>query len=184
MRIRELEWNDFPSLTENYYALYEEVQSNPDMGISLFPEKPTLAAEADWFAALFRQVQEKSGVACVAEEAGRAIGECHVGRKAPTVEAQHVGVLGILVAREFRGRGVGRALMQSCLERCRGKFQLVELSVFATNGAGRKLYESLGFRTWGSLPAGILRQGRYIDLVHMVRDLRTEHEHSGGANSA
>ncbi len=171
MKIRDLAWGDCPSLVENYLALYEEVREIPDVGISLFPQPPTMGQEAEWFAGVYRAVQEGSSIAVVADEGGRAIGLCQVsplGR----LENQHIGGLGILVARGERGRGVGRALMRETLDRCRGKFELVELSVFQTNANARRLYESLGFRAWGTFPYAIKRNGRYIDLVHMILDLR------------
>jgi len=83
-----------------------------------------------------------------------------------------VGVLGIVVAREQRGRGFGRALLKGALDRCRGRFDIVVLAVFDSNLAARRLYESMGFRTWGTLPRGVKRNDRYIDLVHMVCDLK------------
>jgi ribosomal protein S18 acetylase RimI-like enzyme len=75
------------------------------------------------------------------------------------------------VGRPWRGRGIGRALLRAAIDRSRGRFELVELSVFATNTRARKLYESVGFRSWGVLPKGIQRQGRPIDLEHMVLEL-------------
>jgi RimJ/RimL family protein N-acetyltransferase len=171
VKIRDLAWEDYPSLVKNYLALYEEVRDNPDVGISLFPRPPTLGEEAEWFSGMYQAVQDGSSIAVVAEDAGRAIGICNV-RRMGQLENQHLGVLGILVARGERHRGVGKALMQAALERCRGKFDLVELSVFETNTVARRLYESLGFRVWGTLPSAIKRNSRYIDAVHMILDLR------------
>ena len=119
---------------------------------------------------LFKSAQDGSGVAVVAEEAGRAVGLCNVQRTVMP-EARHIGGLGILVARGQRRRGVGKALMRGALDRCRGKFDLVTLSVFESNGHARRLYESMGFRAWGTLPRAIKRDGRYINLVYMVLDL-------------
>ncbi|MCI4358747.1 MAG: GNAT family N-acetyltransferase [Thermoplasmata archaeon] len=171
MRIRELQWEDFHPLVENYLALYEEVKEHPDLGISLFPHPPTVLEETEWFARVFKSAHSGSGVAVVAEENGRAVGLCDVQPKGPQ-ETRHVGVLGIVVARGQRGRGIGRALMQGAIDRCRGKFELVELSVFENNLPARRLYESMGFRTWGTLPKGVKRNDRYINLVFMVSELK------------
>jgi RimJ/RimL family protein N-acetyltransferase len=168
MVIRGLGWGDFDSLVDNYFALYDEVLDNPDLGISLFPQRPTRGEEAEWFADLYRAVEEGHAVARVAEEDRRAIALCTVRRRGPHREALHIGVLGISVARAWRRRGLGRQLIASALEGCAGKFELVELSVFATNQHARTLYASLGFREWGTLARGVLRDGRYTDIVHMV----------------
>lgn len=46
MQVRALKWSDFPDLVENYYALYDEVKASPSVGIILFAERPSMAAEA------------------------------------------------------------------------------------------------------------------------------------------
>jgi RimJ/RimL family protein N-acetyltransferase len=171
MKIRDLEWGDFPSLLENYLALYDEVREVPEVGVSLFPKPPTMVEEVDWFARVFKAAQDGSGVAVVAEDGGRAIGLCNV-QPAGNQEKQHIGILGILVARGHRGRGVGKGLIGAALERCHGKFDLVELSVFESNDRARRLYESMGFRVWGTLPKGVKRNGRFINLVYMSSELK------------
>ncbi len=170
MVVRDLAWSDFTALVENYFALYEEVLENPDIGVSLFPQRPTLGEEAEWFARLYRRVQEGVAVASVAEEQGRAVGLCNVERKTHA-EGQHIGVLGILVAREWRRKGIGRALLEHTIVRCRGRFEFLELAVFASNTHARTLYQSLGFRPWGVEPQAILRGGRRTDLEHMMLHL-------------
>ena len=171
MVVRDLAWGDFQQVAENYLALYTEVEEDPDLGISLFPERPTLGAEAEWFAHLVRRVEEGQTVAAVAEVKGAVVGLCTVDRKAPHREARHLGVLGILVARGSRGHGIGRELLEFAIARCRGKFEMIELCLFASNVRARSLYRSVGFRTWGVLPRGVRRGDRYTDLEHMVLDL-------------
>ncbi|MCI4347200.1 MAG: GNAT family N-acetyltransferase [Thermoplasmata archaeon] len=96
---------------------------------------------------------------------------CSVDRRGPHRETQHIGVLGILVATPWRGRGIGRALIRYVVDGCRGKFELLTLTVFKSNVHAQELYRSLGFQTWGVLPKGILRDGRYTDVENMVLDL-------------
>ncbi|HEV2429753.1 MAG TPA: GNAT family N-acetyltransferase [Thermoplasmata archaeon] len=171
MGVRDLAWGDFPDVVENYLKLYEEVKSHPDLGIILLPAPPSLGEEAEWFARLYRRVLEGATVAVVAEEEGHAVGLCTVDRRGPHRESQHLGVLGILVASGWRGRGIGRALLRSAIDRSRGSFDLIELSVFRSNDRARALYESVGFRSWGILPKGIVRDGRATDVEHMVLEL-------------
>jgi RimJ/RimL family protein N-acetyltransferase len=172
MTVRDLRWTDFDAIVRTYYALYEEVRTNPDVGVSLHPERPSMGHEAEWFAALWRRIDAGECVAAVADEDGTAVGLCHVNRRTEP-EASHVGVLGILIAEPWRNRGIGRALMRYVLDRCRGRFELVELSVFESNERARALYRSLGFVAWGIEPSGHLRAGRYTGLKHMTLDLRT-----------
>lgn len=167
MPIRDLQWNDFRALVEAYWALYEEVREDPELGISLFPQRPSEGEEAEWFGQLYRQFVDGKAVAVVAEEQGRAVGLCTVRPKGPTVEAAHVGVLGISIDRAWRGRGLGRAMMVEALTRARRRYEIVELCAFATNARAIHLYESLGFRRWGTQPRATKRGDRYIDEVYM-----------------
>lgn len=59
---------------------------------------------------------------------------------------RHVGHLEILVEEGWRGRGVGRALMQEVLTTAKQRgLQKVALSVYAHNERAIALYRSLGF---------------------------------------
>jgi len=54
--------------------------------------------------------------------------------------------LGMLVAREWRGRGVGSALVAAAIERARADgFHKLSLDVFPHNEAGIALYRRFGF---------------------------------------
>jgi RimJ/RimL family protein N-acetyltransferase len=56
------------------------------------------------------------------------------------------GELGMLVAREQRGRGVGSALLAAAVEWARGRgLHKLSLSVFAHNTAAIALYDKFGF---------------------------------------
>lgn len=172
MVIRDLAWTDFDAIVESYFALYDEVREFPDIGVLLFPRRPTMGHEAEWFAGLWRRIDEGASLAAVAVEDGKAVGLCHIDRHEAT-ESRHIGVLGILVAQPWRHRGLGRQLMGYVIEQARSRFELVELSVFVSNAPARALYASLGFRTWGIEPKGVLRGGRYTDVEHMTLDLTT-----------
>ncbi len=171
---RELRWTDFDPLREMYYLLYDERESNPVLGIHLFAEQPTLADEVRWFAGLYERVLRRDAVARVAEVDGRVVGNCVVGRigASATAENGHLGLLGILVHRDYRGRGVGRALLRSTLEGCRGVFELVHLSVWVENPRARRLYEEFGFVPIGRFPAANRRGRQYHDDDLMILDLR------------
>jgi L-amino acid N-acyltransferase YncA len=173
MVVRDLDWRDFNDLVGNYLGLYEGTRTDPDIGIPLFSQPPSLGEEAQWFAGLFRRVSEGTTVAVVAEEGGRAVGLCTIDQRGPHPETQHVGTLGILIAPARRGRGIGRLMIQRAIERSRGKFESIQLSVLKSNVRARGLYESLGFRSWGVSPKAVLRKGRYTDLEFMSLDLQS-----------
>jgi ribosomal protein S18 acetylase RimI-like enzyme len=171
MAVRDLLWTDFEPIVEAYYALYDEVRENPDLGVSLFAQRPTMGHEAEWFAGLWRGIDEGASLAAVGVEEGRAIALCTVARHEGP-EARHIGVLGIMVARAWRHRGIGRELLRYVIERSRGRFEMLELSVFVSNAPARELYRSVGFRTWGVEPKGLLRASIYTDVEHMTLELK------------
>ena len=173
--IRELRWEDFTARMEGYFALYDEVQANPDLGLTLAASRPTEEQETEWFGALYRQVRRGDAIALVAEVDGRAVGMVTIastrygGRPS---ETSHVGTLGIVVDRAYRGRGIGSALMLRALEDARAKFETLRLSVFSVNAGARRLYERLGFVVTGRLAREVKRGGRYLDEETMALDLR------------
>jgi len=177
LRVRELRWGDFDDIVRTYWRLYDERDAGEPHGITLFARKPTLAEEVTWFASEYRRVLTGDAVAVVAELGGRVVGHCTVARvgRAPDAENGHVGELGIMVARGYRGRGVGHALLRAVLNRSRGRFELVRLGVHSDNVGARHLYESFGFRLVGTIPRVIRRHGVYTDeqLMALMLDRAT-----------
>jgi ribosomal protein S18 acetylase RimI-like enzyme len=171
--VRELRWSDFDAIRDSYYLLYEERSTAPDIGITLFQHRPSLDDEVSWFADLYRKALSGQSLVVVAERDGIAVGHCtvHPVGATPESEQAHVGELGILVHRDHRGVGVGRALLNAALRQCRGKFEIVHLSVFSTNVRARRLYEELGFVRIGSRSRVVRRGDRYFDEDLMVLDL-------------
>jgi RimJ/RimL family protein N-acetyltransferase len=87
--------------------------------------------------------------------------------------ALHRARLGIGVEREFRGQGVGTALIAAALAWARRerKLRWIELSVFAHNQRALLLYERLGFREIGRTPDAYRVGEHRIDDVHMALSL-------------
>ena len=170
MLVRDVRWGDFDDLIEMYYELYEERDRGEPIGITLFAERPSRSDEVDWFAKLYCRVLSGDAVMAVAEDGGRAVGNCVIHRAGPSAgsEAGHVGVLGILVRRDQRGKGVGTALLTHALAAARGRFEVVRLTVFATNERARRLYERFGFVAIGRIPKAVRRGSKYFDEDEMV----------------
>ncbi len=84
---------------------------------------------------------------------------------------RHVMTLGISVAVEAQGQGVGLAMMQALCAWSDNWGQLLrlELTVFADNHHATRLYERCGFVREGLHPGYALRGGHYADVVSMAR---------------
>ncbi|HEX3378776.1 MAG TPA: GNAT family protein [Paraburkholderia sp.] len=88
-------------------------------------------------------------------------------------ERHKANVVGMYVAHEAAGRGIGRALLSELLTRAarvEGLLQ-VQLTVSSRNDAARKLYESLGFREYGREVRALNVDGVFHDEDLMARFL-------------
>jgi phosphinothricin acetyltransferase len=106
----------------------------------------------------------------VAEAEGRVIGWGSLNSFNPRPVYDHVADFSIYVERGWRGRGVGRALLDCLIERARalGYHKLV-LAAFPSNQAGMRLYERAGFRKVGVYEEQGRLDGRWVDVVIMER---------------
>jgi phosphinothricin acetyltransferase len=82
----------------------------------------------------------------------------------------HVADISVYVDRSWRGRGVGRRLLERLVELGRelGYHKLV-LSAFPFNRAGLALYERCGFREVGIYREQGRLDGRWVDTIVMER---------------
>ena len=171
MKVRDLAWTDFQGWVDLYYSRYDEIGRNPDLGIFLYETKPSLSDEATTFGRVMKDVLDGNQIGAVAEDGDHLIGSCMVGRVGHHLEDRHVGSLGIAIHPDWRGRGVGDALMGYVLARCPGVFEIVVLKVLSINEPASRLYRKHGFREYGRQPRSFKRGERYLDDVLMWRDI-------------
>ena len=79
----------------------------------------------------------------------------------------------IYVSEAFRGRGVGKALLEALLSACEvlGMRQMVAVIGDSDNVGSRKLHAALGFTLIGVAPSLGYKFGRWLDQVLMQRPL-------------
>lgn len=109
----------------------------------------------------------------VAELDGRLVGYIRLGFPTSLACNTHVRqILGLAVADDARGAGVGRALLRAAGEEARRQgARRITLRVLGHNTPARALYESEGFVVEGILPGEFLLDGAYVDDVLMGRPL-------------
>jgi phosphinothricin acetyltransferase len=109
----------------------------------------------------------------VAESGGRLLGYAYANwfRTRPayrfTVEDS------IYVAHDARGRGIGRALLETLAARCEsaGCRQLLAIIGDSANTGSIALHARCGFRAAGTMRATGWKHGRWLDTVIMQREL-------------
>ena len=80
----------------------------------------------------------------------------------------HCGTLGMGVLPSYRGRGLGRQLLQACIDKAKANgITRIVLQARADNQVAIKLYESVGFAHEARLRNALRFEGVYFDAVQM-----------------
>jgi putative acetyltransferase len=124
-------------------------------------------------ASRLEHLQKVEPLACrlVAVAAGEIVGSAGLFPAAASLRRSHARMLGIGLASEWQGRGLGRRMMQRLLDwadNWAGVLR-VELWVHADNERALALYRSLGFVEEGRHVAYAMKNGRYVDSLTMAR---------------
>jgi RimJ/RimL family protein N-acetyltransferase len=116
-----------------------------------------------------KAVQRHSDAAVyVVEDDGRIVGRLSLSRD-PHPSSQHVADLGLMVAEEYRRRGIGRALLEQAIRWAQESgVRKLELHVFPWNEPALALYEAFGFEREGLRRAHYARDGEYVDAILMA----------------
>ena len=163
--LRTARAEDAASLLEHVYAIFTEgefVLSTLD-DFHMTPE-----TEAAW---LQMNRDNPGNLVIVAEHAGKIIGMLNFDSEVRK-RVRHHGELGMSVNKAWRGKGVGRALLQTLIAWAEQHpvLEKVCLQVFATNSRAIALYTSLGFKEEGRQIRDIkMESGEYVDVFFMGR---------------
>ena len=107
----------------------------------------------------------------VAEADGELVGRLSVARDRHPSSA-HVADLGLMVAKGYRRRGVGRALLEGAVAwAAEAGVTKLELHVFPWNKPAIRLYERFGFEREGVRRRHYRRDGEYVDAILMALTL-------------
>ena len=111
---------------------------------------------------------EQDVIRLIALDDSNVIGWCHI--KPDRWEGfTHAGWLGMGVLNEYRGQGIGSALLSQALAEARNRgMERVELSVFASNLTAIHLYEKFSFQTEGRKKKARKLDGSYDDIIMMA----------------
>ena len=85
--------------------------------------------------------------------------------------ARHAGSFGIMVHKDFQGKGIGKKLLEKIIFLADNYLMLkrIELGVYTDNDRAIALYKSFGFVIEGCKKYSSVRDGKYIDEYIMAR---------------
>lgn len=114
----------------------------------------------------------------VVEAAGEVVGWGSLNSFNPRRAYDHVADFSLYVERDWRGRGVGRRLLEALVARARalGYHKLV-LSAFPFNPAGMQVYRRAGFREVGIYREQGQLDGKWVDTIVMEKILEGPSAH-------
>jgi putative acetyltransferase len=116
---------------------------------------------------IFRSSWGPNGAHLVAVQAGRVIGQLSIQREPGPVN-RHVASLGVAVAPDRRGLGVGSALMAAAIDWARTMgVEKLALSVYPENVRAHGLYRKFGFLEEGRLTGHSKKRAGYFDEIVM-----------------
>jgi len=106
-------------------------------------------------------------------DGGKLIGAAGFRRLAEE-KRKHKGVLwGVYVSRDWRGQGIGKAIILEILAAAREQSGLerITLTVNTSRASAVRLYRSLGFQPFGREPRALKVGSTYVDEEQMVLEL-------------
>jgi RimJ/RimL family protein N-acetyltransferase len=140
--------------------------------ISFQGEEISFQDEKKYVNSQLKKIKNKQSVQLIVEVEGNIIGVSGVD-SLPRLSS-HVGTFGISLAKDFRGCGIGRKLIESVLEETKKNLKhikIIHLECFANNETACNLYKSVGFKEYGKLPGGIAYKDGFVDEVLMYKQI-------------
>ncbi len=141
-------------------------QGIEDRTATLETQLRSAAERAEWLASH----GDRHPVLMAVDPAGEALGWCSLNRFNPRAAYDHVADVSVFVAREWRGRGVGNAMLTALEARARAiGYHKMVLAAFPANAPGIRLYRRRGFITVGTYHEQGLLDGRWVDVMVMEK---------------
>lgn len=151
------------SYLESYWQVFDVV-AREGLWLEL-----TAAPNIDVLRKMVGEDIEANNAYYVATNENSVVGWCAIIRETRPFRT-HRGHVVMGVHPEFRGQGLGRQLLQRCIEHAEATgIGRIELAVYQHNTIAKTLYEKLGFEVEGVHWMTRVFDGRYFDTIDMAR---------------
>ena len=135
-------------------------------------EHETLKSEGRYIKKCIKNIKSKKLIKLLAFNGDKLVGQTDI-EMGDRVE-RHIGLFGLVVAKDFRGKGLGKKLMELVEVESKKNLpniKIIKLEVYGTNEIARNLYKKIGFVEYGILPGGISRNKTFEDTVLMYKNI-------------
>ncbi len=136
-------------------------------------EKVELEDETKYLEGQLKKINNKLTVQLLVLCESKIIGISAIDAKDRT--ESHEGVFGISLAKDYRGQGLGKTLMELVLKEAEEnipQLRIITLGVFGDNPLAQEMYKKFGFQEYGRLPEGTLHKGQYVDHIYMYKKIK------------
>ena len=173
MKIRVAVAEDLPAIVEIYNSTI------PSRVVSADTEPISAEDRSVWF----DEHEPSRRPIWVMEGGGEVVGWLSLSDFYDARPAYHATAeIGVYIREDYRGRGVGRRLVEEAIHRGPGLgLKTLTAGAFAHNEASVRLFEGMGFREWAHFPKVAELDGIERDLV--VLGLRLDGQASGEENN-
>lgn len=156
---------------EAVFVNFNETHAETDYLLS-YPDENSFNAqqEAEF---LKNKTESPNEIEIVALVDGVVAGTAGIEAVGAKYKLKHRAELGIAILKEYWGLGIGKALMEACIECAKeAGYTQLELNVVAENERAVALYKKMGFVEYGRNPRGFnSRVSGYQEVVYMLLEL-------------
>ncbi len=153
---------------EAVFVNFNETHAETDYLLS-YPDENSFDAqqEAEF---LKEKTESPNEIEIVAVVDGVVAGTAGIEAVGAKYKLKHRAELGIAILKEYWGLGIGKALMEACIECAKNAgYTQLELNVVAENERAVSLYKKMGFVEYGRNPRGFnSRVSGYQEVVYML----------------
>ena len=156
---------------EAVFVNFNETHSETDYLLS-YPDENSFDAEQE-AEFLKEKTESPNEIEIVALVDGVVAGTAGIEAVGAKYKLKHRAELGIAILKEYWGLGLGKALMEACIECAKeAGYTQLELNVVAENERAVVLYRKMGFVEYGRNPRGFnSRVSGYQEVVYMLLEL-------------
>ena len=163
--LRYPKWDDLQDMLDFANGLIRE-----DTFVELHGKEQTLEEEKKHLEKILENIEKGKQVHLEVFVEGKYAGNGTV--RIASNRRQHVGEIGIALAKEFRGDGIGKELMNTLIDEAKkAGLKLLTISCFENNTQACYLYQKLGFKKAGTYPNAIKWKDGYVGEVHFYLPL-------------